>query len=381
MAKAKTETPAKKKAKLELPKVTIESLLGGFGNPDNRRNPAWWDNGIACGKKGLTALQALGNAPHLDYTVEKMPSGFMTQGNQFVPSGKFEVVRLPSSPDEKHLSYANVTKAYQPIQNHELCELFNNISQTNPVTTIGEFKNGKIFYVCFAAGTSSINGKDEIKNYFLLKDTKDGKSKTTLVYTPVRVVCWNTFIMALKQAIVRLDIPHKGENMRELAFGSSLLVEMEVARDNTIKFIEGLTKVKVNKKQVEQVIAASLPYPNKPARANLSEKFSLEQLGDMADAQFFLEKSENASLKWEYRKARIDIFREGTKLLFDRFNDEHTWAANTAYGLYNAITENADWRRGQAGHAESTLFAYRASEKKDGLNAMVNTLNIPANVN
>lgn len=379
MAK-KTATPASTPAQPEISATLLgadlNKLLGVFADPANRKEPAWFENGVRCGKKGLTTIQAIDSAPHLDFEVDKFPSGCFVDEKTFLPDGRFNVLRIPRSPDEKHERMANVTSEYQPLQNRQICELFEGISKRHPVTTIGEFQKGKIFYVCFAAGTSLVKGKDEVLNYFLLKDSKDGKGKTSLVYTPIRVVCWNTFVMALKSATVRLDIPHKGENFRELAFGSTLMMDMESARARSVAVLEKLADAKYNDEQAKRVIAKSLPYPKKPARASLASNYSLEDLDGIEDAMHFLEKSQSSLDTWEYRKARVDIFRKGTELLLERFNDEFPDFAGTGYALWNAVTESADWRRGNAGHAESTLFSYRATEKKDGWNAIVNELKI-----
>ncbi|MCP5016177.1 MAG: DUF945 domain-containing protein [Ketobacter sp.] len=359
--------------------MTLENTLGVFADPANRRNPAWWENGIATGKKGLTSTNALNHAIHLDFEVQKYPEGYEVSNGVFIKTpGKFIIAKVPSSPDDDYVKMANVTRDYSVIQNSQLAAAFEEITTKHPVINIGEFQSGKVFYMIIDAGTSEVSG-DQIRDFFVVRNSHDGKSKTTMVYCPFRFFCKNQLTMALKTAQIRLDIPHKGENLRELKFGAKVLADMEVSMDKTRRIMEQMSTTKLKKKEIIEVIETAYKYPKKPSRAHLSETFSLDDLRSLEDASHFLEKSEKAAGKWNYQKGRVDVYRQTTQLLLKRFNDEFPKAANSAWAVANAIAENSDWRRGGQNHAESTLFSYRRKEKELGFGAAVKAAKIVLN--
>ena len=75
----------------------------------------------------------------------------------------------------------------------------------------------------------------------------------------------------------------------------------------------------------------------------------------------------DAIQSYEKEVESVKAIREGATGLFERFNDEHTKFANTAWGAYNAIVETEDYRKGW-NISESALFGPRAQRKAKAFN-------------
>jgi hypothetical protein len=77
-----------------------------------------------------------------------------------------------------------------------------------------------------------------------------------------------------------------------------------------------------------------------------------------------IQQATTAREKYEWQKSRVDAFRNGSKFLFERYNDTFPEQGNTLWAAWMGVTEMADWRAGSSDDlAFSTLLGSRAAEK------------------
>lgn len=103
----------------------------------------------------------------------------------------------------------NVGKTYTPVQNKEVFNLFKPILDQKLATieNAGCLFDGAIVYMLLKVNHQVFRG-DRIDNYILLTTSHEGSIPLTMAYTPVRVVCYNTLMSALKKYSTKVILKH-----------------------------------------------------------------------------------------------------------------------------------------------------------------------------
>jgi phage/plasmid-like protein (TIGR03299 family) len=94
-----------------------------------------------------------------------------------------------------------VSADWKPVQNEEAFKFFRNFIEAGEMSleTAGSLKNGKVVWVLAKTKQGfTINGRDEVLAYLLFTLFHQYGMSTTLGWTAVRTVCWNTVCMALR---------------------------------------------------------------------------------------------------------------------------------------------------------------------------------------
>ena len=153
-----------------------------------------------------TAAEAI-EAAGLNYQVELVPL-FTQAGNQ-VPRRQ-GVVRSDTSQ-----ILGTVGKGYTPIQNAEAFQFLDSVVADGGLRyhTAGALGQGeKIWMLAKLPGSIRVNGTEDITDKFLLlHNSHDGSSCLRVHFTPVRVVCQNTLVIAERNGRGQgISIMHKG---------------------------------------------------------------------------------------------------------------------------------------------------------------------------
>lgn len=105
-----------------------------------------------------------------------------------------------------------VSDDYQVVQPDEAMEFFRDICESNGwyIHTAGMILGGKKLWVMASRDQSAkIGAKDLINHNILLATSLDGSMRTVVKDTPVRVVCNNTFTMALGGKGREIQVSHR----------------------------------------------------------------------------------------------------------------------------------------------------------------------------
>lgn len=144
-------------------------------------------------------------AANLDWTVEKCPD-FTLINDTYAQNGNYSLVR---NTDKKILS--TVSEAWQPVQNHEAFEFFNDFINAGMLEmhTAGSLKGGtKVWALAKMKSSFEVVANDVIENYLLFTNPHEYGKSVDIRFTPIRVVCNNTLTMALNANVdkfVRLN--------------------------------------------------------------------------------------------------------------------------------------------------------------------------------
>jgi len=236
--------------------------------------------------------------------------------------------------------------------------------------------NGERVFITFNAGTSHVLGieTEEIKNYFMITENRNGKSALKVVFTPVRVVCQNTLNLGLKEATTTLNVAHvKGVQQRAMD-GVKLMSGLDTSIKDTLSLFDRMAAFKITSRQALDVIAAAYPTPIKPKRIRDFEYLaqSEESFATSAGLSTLWANDTLAGIgeTWDKERARIEVLRGDCYGLFDRINDEHPKIANTGWAVVNAVVEHSDYRDGPDGKYESALWGARSKTKSMAMAAV-----------
>ena len=159
----------------------------------------WHGLGVKVEGDAMTAKQAI-LATGMDWTVELHPvyaSVTYPYGmkNELIDD-KNAVVRMDTGD-----VLGVVGTKYEPVQNVDCFNLFDAVVGTGEAKydTVGTLGNGRRIWLLanFKEGITLDNG-EEIKSYMLLTNSHDGSKSLTMQWCDIRVVCQNTFEMAIR---------------------------------------------------------------------------------------------------------------------------------------------------------------------------------------
>jgi len=330
-----------------------------------RREPAW--HGLGQTFDGpITMLEAVGRI-NAGYVVDKAPL-FAKVGNRYVPvGGQIGLVRQPTDDDPEYRVLGVASRDdYGLVQNHELARILDPLSEQWPVETVGVLGQGETIFFTLDAGTVRIgrSNREEVRQFFLVSDTKNGRTAGRIAFTPVRVVCQNTLSLGLSAAVARASLRHSAEYADEMRFRVGLMKQMQrIMRETTATF-NHMARVVLNPDKAAAIFELSYPYPSMPAKVALAEALTARdrnELGDEYSEQLL--GVDKARETYDFYRGRTEVFRAGAAELFAKINDEHPAIANTPWAAYNAVVECEDYRNGGKGVLASALFGARAVTK------------------
>ena len=128
--------------------------------------------------------------------------------------------------DDTYETFGIVGNRYNIIQNSEAFDFFDDIAKDGIVTfeTAGALGKGEtIFITAKLSENFKVHGTDLIENYLVLTNNHNGKSAITIYFTTVRVVCYNTLMMSLKEAKNKITIKHTKSSSEKLKVIKNLL--------------------------------------------------------------------------------------------------------------------------------------------------------------
>lgn len=172
--------------------------------------PAWHKLGKVFNQE-ITIEQALQESG-LDFHVDKLPNihRFTTAGSgigEIVSDSSFFTIRT----DVNKVLGTRLGPDYTVYQNTDALAIVDELLKTGKMTieTAGSLDEGRKVFVCLKMNTRIlVSGKDEVLQYLLVTNAHDGSMAVTVMFTNVRVVCWNTLSAALAAAKAAHKIRH-----------------------------------------------------------------------------------------------------------------------------------------------------------------------------
>jgi hypothetical protein len=280
---------------------------------------------------------------------------------------------LPDSPDP--IVFGVVGPDYEPIQNMEIAALLEGVAKRYPVDTVGALDQGQRFFITLDTGTADLTGRrgGEIRRFIALTDDKTGGGTMRCMLTDVRIVCQNTFSLAISSAAFNIQVRHTAGALDEAAFRVELMGRMTAAQEDAFQAYRFLMDKKLTAEQIQQAFRTVYADPKPSEKARLFAELSTEGRANVDMAGKTMTMLRETATKHAREVERMGSYRDQGKFLLSRFNAEFPQEANTGWAVYNAITELEDWgRRGTVKSlAASTLLGDRAEIKSRAFDVLM----------
>jgi phage/plasmid-like protein (TIGR03299 family) len=221
--------------------------------------------------------------------------------------------------DDTRQVFGIVGKSWKPVQNDVMLRSLDPLVELGAEWVgAGSFRGGATVWGQIGLGLErEIVEGDTVRPYVLVRNAHDGTGSCIGTHTAVRVVCWNTLTHATQEGMALWNVRHTGGVEVNLARVQEILKALRVQADANLCDFAALTRATVTRAQVEEVTKLLLPDP--------ADR-------EMARA---LRNAETA--------------RETVVSLFDGAGrgSDMKGVRGTAWGLWNAATEYADWTMAQ----------------------------------
>lgn len=321
-----------------------------------KREPAWHGLGQTFDAP-IGALEAVETAG-LDYQVSLMPLHFTPPRSQKqYPANRNAIVRHPTPDDKDYVVFGQAQDGYGLLQNTQIGQILDPLTEKWPVETVGALGAGETIFFTLDAGSAKVKG-EEVKNFFLFTETKDGVTSAKFAFTPVRVVCQNTLVSGLRAAVLNANILHHEDFEADLEWRTKLLLQLQEVQEKVIAAFNELAAKQITLNIAKSIFLAAYPEPRIPDKIVLGRELQEDGEGEWID----IEQKE----KWlEYTVNRVAAHREAAQELYGMISADYPKIAGTAWAAYNAVVEVEDFRgKSTDGAKVSAIFGPRAQSKK-----------------
>jgi len=177
------------------------------------KDPAWHGLGYVH-PEDMTLEQAF-EFVDLDWTVDEKP--LFVQGASLIhgDSERPELIEVPGklayTRSDNNYILSVMGERYEPFQNHELRELIQAVMDLDlgcSVESSMVLGGGRDVVIQIKLNEWTLNGDDRTVNYLTVRNSHDGTCSLQLFGSSIRVVCRNTLIAALREALGLIKIRH-----------------------------------------------------------------------------------------------------------------------------------------------------------------------------
>lgn len=266
--------------------------------------------------------EAMCEAAGLDWAVTKVPAPGARLDKRNETYDRYLICREPVGDEESEVALGMVGPAYQPLQNIEAFKFFEPLLETGfaQFHTAGALGNGERVWVLAKLVDQIVIGHDDkIDRFLLLSNSHDGSGAVSVRFTPIRVVCQNTLNLAVKPGgKPASSIRHTRHMQKHMA-----KAQAEQLRDVVDRVFREAADL-FSRMAIRQLD------PGEKYKI-LGEFFPIS--GSVAGGSALSKGPKRLPERWQ----RIDsVLRD------DAVTPPET--AETAWGLYNAITRDEDYR-------------------------------------
>lgn len=299
-------------------------------------NNTRWSKVVGKDVEGKTSEDTIKLAG-LDWKVKQAPVQFEVDGG--ITNDNSHLVNYR---DDNKLPLGIVGTSYEVLQNAQMFKWLDGIvgSMEAMFVNAGSFKGGRKVYIqAKLPGQIHFDDGDDIGEKFLtFISSHDGSMAVSSLFTPTRIVCQNTLVMAL----------HDGTNMTNIRHTASMAVNLRKAQE-VLNLVNGQVTMleEISRKLIGRPFTDSdmKPYLEKIGMVKAEEKKSTRALNVIDEV--------------------LSRFHHGK-------GSELKSSKGTSWGAYNAVTEYVDHFKGSDNEkrAESSLIGQGARIKDKALHVM-----------
>jgi phage/plasmid-like protein (TIGR03299 family) len=243
---------------------------------------------------------------------------------------------------------------YQEVQNEEAFEPFEALFGKDAacIETVGALEGGKrIFAMAKRNATVEIMPGDPVEDYFLMTSSHDGTGSVLLLDTPIRVVCQNTLVAALKGCRNAISVKHTKNVKVGLKKATEFLAQHKKYWEKVTTAYKFMAALDMNQSDVKVFLAKLFP-----------GKRQVDEQGN------FIGEDDPAT--------RTQNQRENIQRLFEGQATGANLAGKTRWGMFNAVTHWIDHeRKGRNGLSawENSVLGLGGDLRQEAFDILVNT--------
>jgi len=337
-------------------------------------NP-WWvgtdqDNGqaVPLGDKPVTAAEML-VASGNDWRVQ-----LATMRAEIVLDGKRVTTTVPNMKavvrEDTRAVLGCVSKLYEPVQNSAAFAFFDEVVGEGRAMyhTSGSLGEGeKVWILARLPEDIVINGVDKVESYLALFNAHDGSMSFRMHYTPIRVVCQNTWNVAVREG------KRQGGGYRRAHFRG---ITGRLNADDARKAL-GLAHEHLRTFEEQAAKMAQQPMSDRELEGFLQRIFPMPRhlmIGQPTEPALKLLMEPKPELYTQLGvPAVISKRRELVRRLFaEGKGNAAPEIAGTRWAAANAVSEFTDYLHGwDRRRSESLLFGYGAAQKQRAWDLLV----------
>ena len=253
-----------------------------------------------------------------------------------------------------------VGNRYQIYQNEDMFNFIEEFQKQSGIQleTAGSLRNGKTTWVLAKSDIFESVSNDPIEKYFLFKNSFDGSSPISILFTNIRVVCNNTLSAAINRTKNIFNIKHTASTQARINEAQKALGVYTKYENKFQEALTNLSKKEITESRTKQILEEVI-FPLKPVKTevvgsignldntdnpsnpdnpidNIFNMVQMDQVG-------YTDTKEYSKRYLTQRQNKIDKIME---LVDIGAGTNIPGVKGTLYGLYNACTEYADHDKG-----------------------------------
>jgi hypothetical protein len=208
---------------------------------------------------------------------------------------------------------------------------------------------GERIFATLSTEVVEIEGDGGVQIYFLVTTGHDGGTATKIACTPVRIVCQNTLIMGLQQAIINASVVHRGDAVGEVEWNMGVVAQMKKAQDAVTEAMRIMATPAslLDHEEVEDVLEAAYPSIIRDTAA-ISRARQMIQTDTISMDEARRKGLTTRVSRKDAWVQTVQEYKGAARARLMVMNDEHPAVANTAWAVYNAVVETEQYRRGRS---------------------------------
>jgi phage/plasmid-like protein (TIGR03299 family) len=305
----------------------------------------------------MTVTQAL-IAGRLDWEVQKIPLMTADTDMVIIPNTYATGRRGPEKNEDDSLRFVpfegSVKGRYTIVQNVEAFDFFNKAIDDGVacIETVGALGKGEtVWAMAKLPNDFEVAPGDPIERYILLSNSHDGSGSICALFSPIRVVCWNTLSAAIAGATNMVKIRHTKSAHKRMEQLHKLLNASDTFWDRLKAAYRNLMLRDMTQLEVIEFIEKMFP----------GKREKVKQVGGGTKVV------ETVPTRTLNNRNKVKDLFEGSALGSDK-------AGKTHWGMYNAYTEYLDSHRSirkTSDSWEATTFGSGTRERQKAFDLLI----------
>lgn len=311
------------------------------------RQPVWRDLGyVIPDGSSITTEEALRRVDGQSQ-VDTTPLYYRTSSGEFRSIPRFAIIRYAGNSSQEDAFLGVATQRYRLLDTKELTDSVDTLAKNFPLDTVASLDEGALLFFSLKGPQHEILGYP-VTIYYLIVDVRKESSggKAFGSFRIVQIPVWEPLQACLNgdvgNSMLSTPLLHDKTLSNQVTYRLAVLPTLRDRSVDLLCELQELANKRLGPGDVSRILEQV--YPTLPA-----DDSSLDQL---------------TKRKWQQQAHNRLVFQSEAKLRWQEVCSQHPELADTALGLYLAICDYEDYRKGQKINAQkSALFGDRAGTK------------------